>query len=167
MISSVVRAVLVDTLVVALLVSMVGCGVQPSGVQDGGVAPTGVAGRTTLFFVDEDGELRASERSTGRLGTVQGAVRLLMAGASSAESEAGLRTEVPSSTIGASVNDAGDSVTIRLPFSGEEIGAAGVDQVICTVSAVVAGSGRDLDEVRIAIQRTDGDPITRPCPALD
>ena len=149
-------------LAVATLVS--GCGVGPSGVEDGGEAPTGLAEGPTLYFVDADGRLRPNARDTGRLGTVQGAVQLLMADAD--PTAEGLHSEVPPTSIRTVVEDAGDYVTIYLPLRSAEISAVGVDQIICTAAAVVAASGRQASDVTISVRPTHGPVATRPCPVV-
>ncbi|MFD2026595.1 hypothetical protein [Promicromonospora aerolata] len=140
------------------------CGLGPSGVEDGGEAPTGVAEGPTLFFVDADGGLRPDARETGRLGTVHGAVQLLMADAHPTADD--LHSEIPPTSTRTVVEDAWDHVTIYLPLRSGEISPAGVDQIICTAAAVVAASGRDVGDVAISVRPTHGDVVTRPCPAL-
>ncbi|MGI5189446.1 hypothetical protein ACQEVI_15000 [Promicromonospora sp. CA-289599] len=141
-----------------------GCGVGTSGVEDGGEAPTGLAVGPTLYFVDDDGGLRPDVRETGRLGTVVSAIQLLMADAD--PTEEGLHSEIPPTSTRTMVEDAGDYVTIYLPLSSTEISDVGVDQVICTAAAVVAASGRDVDDVAISVRPTHGDVVTRPCPVI-
>ncbi|PUB30111.1 hypothetical protein C8K30_102493 [Promicromonospora sp. AC04] len=141
-----------------------GCGVGPSGVEDGGEAPTGLAGGPTLYFVDDGGRLRPDTRDTGRLGTVLGAIQLLMADVD--PTEAGLHSEIPPTTTRTVVEDAGDYVTIYLPLRSAEISPVGMDQIICTAAAVVAASGRGVADVAIAVRPTHGDVVTRPCPVV-
>ncbi|WP_129788439.1 GerMN domain-containing protein [Promicromonospora panici] len=151
-------------LVLAVGTLISGCGVGPSGVEDGGEAPTGLAEGPTLYFVDAGGRLRPDTRDTGRLGTVQGAVQLLMADAN--PTAPGLRNEVPPTRTRTVVEDAGDYVTIYLPLRSAEISAAGVDQIICTAAAVVATSGRAVADVAISVRPTHGAAVTRPCPVV-
>ncbi|WP_129667941.1 hypothetical protein [Phytoactinopolyspora endophytica] len=152
-------------LALATAVITSGCGVEPSGVEDGGEAPTGLAEGTPLFFLDGDGRLQPTMVDSGRLGTVLGAVQLLMA--IDQPSDTSLHSEVPSGNTRPTVEDAGDYVTIRLPYAGDEISPAGIDQVICTATAVVAVSGREIDNLEISVLPTHGDVVTRSCPALD
>lgn len=140
-----------------------GCGVGPSSVEDGGEAPTGLAEGPTLYFVDDAGRLRPDARDTGRLGTVLGAVQLLMADVD--PTAEGLHNEVPATTTRTVVEDAGDYVTIYLPLRSAEIGAVGIDQIICTAAAVVTASGRDIADVTITVRPTHGPAVDRPCPA--
>lgn len=149
-------------LAAALLTS--GCGVGSSGVEDGGEAPTGLAEGPTLYFVDDDGGLRPDLRDTGRLGTVLGAIQLLVADAD--PTQEGLHSEIPATATRTVVEDAGDYVTIYLPLRSAEISDHGVDQIICTAAAVVAASGRDVDDVAISVRPTHGDVVTRPCPVI-
>ena len=141
-----------------------GCGVGPSGVEDGGEAPTGLAEGPTLYFVDGDGRLRPDVRSTGRLGTVLGAVQLLVADAD--PTAEGLHNEVPTTATRTVVEDAGDYVTIYLPLRRAEISDVGMDQIICTAAAVVAASGRDVAEVTIMVRPTHGAVADHPCPVV-
>ncbi|MFC8801288.1 hypothetical protein ACFT2C_26455 [Promicromonospora sp. NPDC057138] len=151
-------------LVLAAAALTSGCGVGPSGVEDGGEAPTGLAGGPTLYFVDAAGRLRPDTRDTGRLGTVLGAVQLLMADAD--PTAEGLHSEVPATSTRTVVEDAGEYVTIYLPVRGAEISAVGVDQIICTATAVIAASGRDVADVAISVRPTHGAVVTRPCPVI-
>lgn len=151
-------------LTLAACALMGGCGVGASGVEDGGEAPTGLAEGPTLYFVDDAGRLRPDVRDTGRLGTVLGAVQLLMADAD--PTAEGLHSEVPATATRTVVEDAGDYVTIYLPLRGTEISAVGVDQIICTAAAVVAASGREVADVTISVRPTHGPVVTRPCPVV-
>jgi hypothetical protein len=157
------RGVATAAVVAAVLLSG-GCGVGPSAVGDGGEAPTGLAEGPTLFFVDADGGLHPDVRDTGRLGTVHGAVQLLMADAHPTAD--GLHSEVPATGTRTVVEDAWDYVTVYLPLRSAEISPVGVDQIICTAAAVVAASGRDVADVAISVRPTHGDVVTRPCPVL-
>ena len=149
--------------VMLAVVLLTGCGVAPSEVEEGGPAPTGLARGTTLYFLDEDGELIPSVRRTGRLGTVLGAVQLLMAGIGANESEAGLHTAIPADGIRAVVVDTGPHIQVALPFDSSEIGRAGVNQVMCTAVGVTRASGRD--DVRVSVLLTSGEEFSRRCPA--
>jgi hypothetical protein len=158
------RGAAAATVVLAATLVTGGCGVGPSGVEDSGEAPTGLAEGPTLYFVDDDGGLRPDLRDTGRLGTVVGALQLLMADAD--PTQEGLHSEIPPTATRTVVEDAGDYVTIYLPLRGTEISTVGVDQIICTATAVVAASGRDVDDVAISVRPTHGDVVTRPCPVI-
>lgn len=152
------------TLALAACALTSGCGVGASGVEDGGEAPTGLAAGPTLYFVDDAGQLRPDLRDTGRLGTVQGAIQLLLADADPTAD--GLHSEIPPTATRTVVEDAGDFVTVYLPLRSAEISATGVDQIICTAAAVVAASGRDVADVTISVRPTHGGVATRPCPVL-
>ena len=145
------------------------CGVGASGVEDGGEAPTGLAPGPTLYFVDSDGELQPDVwDGSRRLGTVQGAIQLLFADVvPTGPPGTNLRNEIPQSTTRTVVEDAGDYVTIYVPFPTKELSHAAVDQIICTTAAVVAASGRDVADVTISVRPTHGPVATRPCKALD
>lgn len=143
-----------------------GCGVEQGGVEDAGPAPTGLAQETVLYFLDADGSLESSARETGRLGTVLGAVQLLLSGTSDSEEAAGLHSDVPVGEVSPSVVDAGGYVHVDLPFDATEIGPDGIDQVICTATAVITASGRDPDGVDVTVGLTSGEQTGRPCPLL-
>ncbi|PSL01593.1 hypothetical protein CLV30_11381 [Haloactinopolyspora alba] len=154
-------------LVVALAtMPIAGCGIGPSVVTDSGQAPTGLAAGTTVFFVDGSGDLRPSTRDTGRLGTVHSAVQLLLTGPSGTEVDAGLHSDLPSSDIRSGVVDAGDRITIHLPFTADETGPNGVEQVVCTILAVVVASGRDPGRVRVSVSLTDAGTVDATCPVI-
>ncbi|WP_298325928.1 hypothetical protein [Haloactinopolyspora sp.] len=152
--------------VTAIAVVAGGCGVEPSDVEDGGEAPTGLAEGTTLYFVDAEGQLQPSIRETGRLGSIGGAVQLLISGISRTEQAAGLHSDVPVVTTGPVVEDAGNYVTIRLPYASAETTRTGIDQVICTAAAVVASSGRPTDSVEISVRLTSGEDFDHACPVV-
>ncbi|MCP2264728.1 hypothetical protein ACFQHV_09570 [Promicromonospora thailandica] len=147
-----------------VVAALAGCGVGTGGVEDGGDPPTGLAPGPTLYLVDDAGRLRPDQRDTGRLGTVLGAVQLLLADADPADPA--LHNEVPETATRAVVEDTGDDVTIYLPLRGADLSAVAVDQVICTAAGVVAASGRDAGAVTITVHPTHGGPVTRACPVL-
>ncbi|GAB4085655.1 hypothetical protein GCM10028784_22850 [Myceligenerans cantabricum] len=154
-------------LVLLLAGPAAGCGVQPSGVADGGRAPTGVAPGTTLYFVDDDGELVPQTRDTGRLGTVSDALALLLAGTE----DPALHTEIaPGGVTRVGVTDAGGTIELRMPVAESDVTPRGLDQIACTALAshVQAGGARDVT-VRVVLTVTEpgseaGEP--RGCPAL-
>ncbi|HEV6954427.1 MAG TPA: hypothetical protein VKY86_14420 [Promicromonospora sp.] len=151
-------------LVLAAIVLLGGCGVGTGGVEDGGAPPTGLAAGPTLYLVDDAGHLRADERGTGRLGTVLGAVQLLLADTDPAAPD--LHSEIPETTTRAIVEDTGDTVAVYLPLRRADLTPVAADQILCTAAGVVAASGRDLTEVTISLHPTHGGPVTRPCPVL-
>ncbi|UFU05357.1 GerMN domain-containing protein [Ruania halotolerans] len=157
---------------VALLVSMLalaGCGVQPSQVQQGPEAPTGLAPGSTLYFLDDGGDLVAQERQTRRLGSIQEAVSLLLTGPGSS----GLGTGIAETAVRTTPVTLGEEIiSVRLPLATPEVDSDGVDQIVCTVLAThIQAGGSPAMQVRLTftdIPASSTDPRTGPrsCPVL-
>lgn len=152
--------------IAALALLLAGCGIADSGVTDGGPAPTGVASGTTLYFVDGNGELLASQRDTGRLGTIAEALTLLLSGPGDSE----LHTEIAAvSFTKVEVTVSGQEIELRVPLSTEEVTPLGVDQIVCTALAAHVQSGGSTDaSVRILFTLgEEGSDAPRSCPLID
>lgn len=135
---------------------LTGCSLEPSGVETGPQAPTGLAEGTVLYFLDADGELVASERDTGRLGTIAEAVSLLLTGPGPGSS--GLTTGIPETAqTRVQVTVSEDVVTLRLPLASSEVSPDGVDQIACTALVAHAQAGASTD-VRARLIFTDTEP---------
>ncbi|WP_026929795.1 hypothetical protein [Glycomyces tenuis] len=142
-----------------------GCGIAESGVSDEGPAPTGVAPGTTLYFVDGDGELRATLRDTGRLGTIGEAMALLLWGPGDSGLDTGIAV-VSSSKVEVTVGE--QEIELRVPLSAEEVSPLGVDQIVCTALAAHVQSGGS-PEATVRIHFTLGEPgsdAPRTCPLI-
>jgi hypothetical protein len=151
--------------IAAAALLLAGCGIADSGVSDEGPAPTGVAPGTTLYFVDGDGELEATLRDTGRLGTIADALALLLLG----PGDSGLETEIAAVSFAKVEVTVGEEVIeLRVPLSTEEVTPVGVDQIVCTALAAHVQSGGSAETaVRILFTtgRSDSDE-PRTCPLI-
>ncbi|WP_308258140.1 hypothetical protein [Pseudonocardia lacus] len=150
--------------VCAVAALLAGCGVGPSGVLDGGAAPTGVAPGVTLYFVDADGRLHPQQRPTDRLGTVDGAVSLLLSGPGPGS---GLRTEIaPVVTERVEVTTAPGLLRLVVPLAAAEVSPLGVDQIVCTALGVhVQGGGERGTRVQLGFTLpAPGSDEPRTCP---
>ncbi|WP_152520900.1 GerMN domain-containing protein [Nocardiopsis halophila] len=152
-------------LVAAALLSS-GCGLHPTGPTDGGRAPTGVAPGMTLYFVDGDGELKAQQRESGRLGSVSDAVSLLLTGPGPTS---GLRTEIaPVPTTRVAVTTAPDVLTVVVPLSVDEVTPQGIDQIVCTALGAhvqQGGSTGTKVQVRFTLGTAESEEH-RTCPLI-
>ncbi|GAA1356318.1 hypothetical protein [Saccharothrix algeriensis] len=153
----------VAVLSAAVLSTVVGCGVGSSGVLDGGRAPTGVAPGVTLYFVDGDGGLTPQFVRSGRLGGVAGALEMLLR--IDPPPGAGWRSDLPAvRSLGPAVTVAGAVTTVALPLSRDEVGARGVDQVVCTALGVNRQAGGP-GAMEVVVSFTDGSTTgPRGCP---
>ena len=144
---------------------LAGCGIQPSPVTDAGRAPTGVARGVTLYFVDERGELRPQLRDTGRLGTINEALTLLLWGPGV---DSGLRTELPTEGGSVLVTTTPDVIELRVPLAVDEVTPLGIDQLVCTALGVhVQGGGSTTTTVRIRFTLpAPGSDRERRCPLI-
>lgn len=145
------------------LLLLAGCGVQPTGVAGGGEAPTGVAPGVTLYFVDEDDQLRPQLRETGRLGTIAEAISLLLTG----PGDSGLRTEIAPAEVTRVSSDTTTPGLIRLqvPLASYEVTSLGIDQIVCTALGVHVQSG-GATTTRVQVTLTSGSDEPRTCPVL-
>ncbi|WP_223809317.1 hypothetical protein [Nocardiopsis listeri] len=148
------------------LVAVAGCGVGPSGVFDAGEAPTGVAPGTTLYFVDDNDELRPQFRRTERLGTVSDAVSLLLTGPGDSE----VRTEIaPTSVTSVEVTTHPETIELRVPLDIDDVTPVGIDQIVCTArTSHVQNGGSERTRIRIRfVQFTPESEIRRTCPLYE
>lgn len=156
----------VCALVSVLLVAVVGCGVRPSGVSDAGEAPTGVAPGVTLYFVDDNDELRPQFRRTERLGTVSDAVSLLLSGPGDSE----VRTEIASTSVtNVEVTTHSEAIELRVPLDIGDVTPMGIDQIVCTArTSHVQNGGSERTRVRIRfVQSTPESEVRRTCPLYE
>ncbi len=150
------------TLAAFMLAALTGCGVQPSVVETGPQAPTGLAAGVTLYFVDDDGGLTPRVRQTGRLGTVDDAVTLLLTG----PGDSGLRTAIDATEVTRTEVTVGpELVTVRLPLASGEVRPVGVDQIVCTVLASHIQAGGSA-EARVRLLFADAVTDEARCPVL-
>lgn len=151
---------------VAAVLLLAGCGVQPSGVTDGGDAPTGLAPGVTLYFVDAHGELQPQTRPTKRLGTITEALALLLlSGAGNAD----LHTEITSGgTTQVIVTATPTVIQLETPLTIQDVTPLGIDQIVCTALGVqVQGGGSRSMKVRVGfVQTTPESDKQRTCPLI-
>lgn len=150
---------------VAAVLMIAGCGVQPSGVTDGGEAPTGVAPGATLYFVNAHDELVPDPRATGRLDTVAAALSLLLLGPGGSD----LRTEIaPTTNTQVVVTATPGVLQLRVPLAPREVTPLGIDQIVCTALGVhVQSGGATSTAVRIDFTLPyPGSDARRTCPLI-
>ncbi|MFB6725732.1 hypothetical protein ACFCV3_36510 [Kribbella sp. NPDC056345] len=148
------------------VLTLAGCGIQPSGVSDGGEAPTGLAAGPTLYFVDASQHLVAQPRMGGRLGTIADALALLMTGPGDSGN---LHTEIASggtTRFGVAINP--DVIELTVPLTADDVTSLGMDQIVCTAVAVHIQSGGSRSmKVRLVFTLTtpESDRL-RTCPLI-
>ena len=151
--------------VVAAVVLLAGCGVQPTGVSDGGAAPTGVAPGVTLYFVDEHDRLVPQLRETGFLGSIAEAMSLLLLGVGHSD----LRTEIAATeATRVVVTNAPGVVQLMVPVTIDDVTPLGIDQIVCTALGVhVQSGGSRATKVQVLfIQPTEESDKRRTCPLI-
>lgn len=151
---------------VACALALSGCGVQPTGVRTMGTAPSGLATGVTLFFIDEQGDLVPQLRETGRLGTVEDAVSLLLSGPQGSDLHTGI-AEVD--VVRVERVPQPHAIGLRLPLAPSDVTPTGIDQIVCTalVSDLQHGGSR-ATRVRLLFTLPDADSgKDRSCPVLD
>lgn len=152
--------------VLLLLLTITGCGVQPSGVTHGGEPPTGLAPGVTLYFVDEHGQLQPNLRRTGRLGTIAEAISLLMTGPGQSDLRTEIALDVPPRAV---VTTTPETIEIMVPLTVDDVTPRGIDQIVCTALGVHVQSGGSTDTtVRVHfVQPTPESDELRTCPLFD
>ncbi|KOX16302.1 hypothetical protein [Nocardiopsis sp. NRRL B-16309] len=148
---------------VPVLVLAMGCGSPASEVVEGGPAPTGVAPGVTLYFLDDQGDLRPQLRDTGRLGTIPEAMSLLLAGPGGSDLRTGIESNGPQRMT---VTVREDVIELMAPLSADEVSPAGIDQIVCTALAAHVQSGGSPDtgvRVGLTLPTPESDGI-RTCP---
>ena len=155
------------------LLALTSCGIPATGVVQAGGPASGTLPQTPVFFVDRNGGLVATPRTTEAPGEPEAALRLLMAGPLEGEAGVGgLFTEVPgpatsaplptatadapgtSSSDAPTVTVAGGTMTIGLPPGVDRLSDTGVRQMICTAAAAYRLTRPSVDAVTAEV--TDG-----------
>jgi hypothetical protein len=146
-----------------LLLTITGCGVQPSGVAHDGEPPTGLAPGVTLYFVDEHGQLQPDLRRTGRLGTITEAISLLMTGPGQSDLRTEIALDVPPRAV---VTTTPETIEIMVPLTVDDVTPTGIDQIVCTALGVHVQSGGSTDTtVQVHfVQHTPESDELRTCP---
>lgn len=150
---------------VAAVLLVAGCGVDPSGVTDGGEAPTGVAPGVTLYFVDAHDRLQPQLRRTGRLGGISDALALLLAGPGGSDMRTGI---APAEVTRVIVDVTPGLIHLRVPLATYEVTPLGIDQIVCTALGVHIQSG-GARTTRVQVTFTSATPESdkhRTCPLL-
>lgn len=154
-------------LVLAILLLVGGCGIQPTGVIPLGPAPTIhnlSSPDLTLYFVSQ-GRVVSSTRTTGTALSPADALNTLARGPNQREFSQGLYTELPQVTSDPiSVNTRLFPVQVFVPFSQKELTDVAINQLACTAIAALATSGEVRDNgVGVFLTMTDSKVGPRPC----
>ncbi|WP_107410296.1 hypothetical protein [Streptomyces luteocolor] len=146
---------------VLVALSVVGCGVRPTGVVDAGEAASGLTKGLRIYFVSEAGRLEGVSRPGSRIRQPIDVIKLLM-GPEESERRSGLSTLVRSGEY--EVTGEGDRLTVRIPdtvlqpTSVQDRNLAG--QLVCSLArarAVLDKSGRTRpDDVRVTVRGDAG-----------
>jgi hypothetical protein len=146
--------------VLAVLLLVSGCGIQPTPVLQAGPAPTlrspASDGRGTepiLYFVLADRVTPVVRPSAGVAG-IESALALLMDGPSADEREGGYTTDLPRLS-GAITSTPGPPTTITVPFPLRPITSAGINQLVCTAFAALAAQGGYTADGTVALAGPD------------
>jgi hypothetical protein len=126
-------------LLLATLLALAGCGVQPSGAIPAGAPPSGpvaLTSKITVYLVKE-GRLSAVTR---RGPTLSKSLMVLAAGPTPSERAEGFTTEVPRDAAPFSVsNERADRLTVTVSTPAGELSRLAVDQIVCTAVAATPG----------------------------
>ncbi|MFE3032797.1 hypothetical protein ACFXKY_14265 [Streptomyces canus] len=155
------------------LLALTSCGIPATGVVQAGGPASGTLPQTPVYFVEKNGALVATTRTTELPGDPEAALRLLMAGPLAGEGQLdGLFTEVPGLPTAAAVPPAtagapgkpssdiprvtleGSTMTIELPPGMDTLSDTGVRQMICTAAAAYRLTRPSVDAVTAEV--TDG-----------
>ncbi|MET8077743.1 hypothetical protein [Streptomyces sp. NPDC005303] len=157
------------------LLALTSCGIPATGVVQAGGPASGTLPQTPVYFVEKNGALVATPRTTESPGDPEAALRLLMAGPLEGEGGlGGLFTEVPGPATSAplptatadvpgkpssdapTVTVAGGTMTIRLPPGVDRLSDTGVRQMICTAAAAYRLTRPSVDAVTAQVTGGSG-----------
>ncbi|MFB9683567.1 hypothetical protein [Amycolatopsis plumensis] len=146
--------------VLAVLLLVSACGIQPTPVVPAGPAPTlrspAAGGRGTdlvLYFVLADRVIPVVRPSSGVVG-VDSALTMLLDGPSPGERENGYTTALPRLTGTISLSP-GPPTTITVPFPLRPLTGAGVNQLVCTAFAALATQDQWVIDRTVALAGPD------------
>ncbi|MGW4065017.1 hypothetical protein ACWEGE_42485 [Amycolatopsis sp. NPDC004747] len=146
--------------VLAVLLLVSACGIQPTPVVSAGPAPTlrdpASEGRGTdliLYFVLADRVTPVARPGTGVVG-VESALTMLLEGPSADELAGGYTTALPRRS-GAITSTPGPPATITVPFPLRPVTGAGINQLVCTAFAALAAQGGYTTDGTVAIAGPD------------
>ncbi|MET8851964.1 hypothetical protein [Amycolatopsis sp. NPDC004625] len=150
-------------LVLAVLLLVSACGIQPTPVLGAGPAPTlrnpvndGPGTDVTLYFV-HDGRMAPVSRPGGFPVTVESTLAMLLTGPTSQEEADGYTTSLPrrAGGLGALTVSPGPPATIDLSFPLRPVSGAGINQLVCTTFAALAATGGNPVDGTIALVGPD------------
>lgn len=147
------RPLVIVLVLLAVSVSLAGCGVRPSGAIKGVPAPDGDVEGTVLFLLSGGRPTAVVRPSTVAASPIE-ALKMLAAGPNDQERVQGLTSEVPQDAVPAdvSVGSAGATVTLSINASG--LSTVAIEQIACTVApevpVIVVGNGQRRDPVSCA-----------------
>ncbi|MEV6825901.1 hypothetical protein [Amycolatopsis sp. NPDC051102] len=133
-------------LVLAVLLLVSACGIKPTPVLGAGPAPTlrnpvnGGPGTDVILYFLRDGRPAPVTRPGGFPVTVQSTLAMLLEGPSSDEKADGYTTALPRLVGGITVSP-GPPATITFSSPLRPIGAAGINQLVCTTFAALTLDG--------------------------
>jgi hypothetical protein len=146
--------------VLAALLLVSACGIQPTRVLEAGPAPTlrspATDGRGTdlvLYFVLDDRVAPLARSSDGVMG-VEAALSMLLAGPTTDERADGYTTALPRPS-GAITVTPGSPATIRVPFPLRPLTGVGINQLVCTAFAALAAQGGYATDGTVALAGPD------------
>ena len=146
--------------VLAVLLLVSACGIQPTPVLGAGPAPTlrspATEGRATdliLYFVLADRVTPVVRPSAGVVG-IGSALTMLLDGPSPDEREGGYVTALPD-RAGTITATPGPPTTITVPFPLRPITGAGINQLVCTAFAALAAQGGYTADGTVALAGPD------------
>ncbi|MFI1017953.1 hypothetical protein [Streptomyces sp. NPDC020965] len=146
--------------VAALGIALTGCGVQPTGVVGAGESADGLTRGARLYFASPTG-LRSVPVLNRDITDLNMVMKLLSAGPSQAETEAGLTTLVHE-LGGYAVEGKGTRVTVYLTSVYQQpAGDQGTGQLVCTLArtqSVIDPKVR-ADDVEVTLRPATGDKV--------
>ncbi|SFW76993.1 hypothetical protein [Amycolatopsis australiensis] len=158
-------------LVLAVLLLVSACGIQPTPVVAAGPAPTlrnpapGGRGADVILYFVLDGRLAPVTRPTGSSAGVNTALALLLGGPSYAEAADGYTTMLPPG--GGQVALApGSPAEITFSFPLRDLNALAVNQLVCTAFAALAAVGSPVVDGAITLVGTDTKLPGQSCQAI-
>ncbi|MEV4440736.1 hypothetical protein AB0K09_17275 [Streptomyces sp. NPDC049577] len=144
-------------LALAALVTLSGCGIEPSEVVEVGRPATGVkrpgrpATEARLYFAYPGGLFGVVRPAGGEI-SAEEAVPLLLQGPNEAERMRGLYSDLPKIAAGkVQVTTATGQVAIRLPVDPTRLPSVGRTQLVCTAAHNAVPGDLPPDEVKVQL----------------
>jgi hypothetical protein len=146
--------------VLAALLLVSACGIKPTPVVPAGPAPTlrspaseGRGSDVILYFVIDDRVVPVT-RPGGWPVSVESTLTMLLDGPTPGERADGYTTELPRWSGGITMTP-GSPATINVPFPLRPLTDAGVNQLVCTAFAALAGQGGYAADSTVALAGPD------------